>query len=256
MSVAALKSLLETRWHGAPVYGHGQGVQGLATGLAALDRALGAPGIPVGRLTEVFGERSCGKTTLAYGLLAACTARGDVGAFIDPERSFFAPAAESAGVLLERLIVVRPRDAASYRRAADALVRSGACAIVVLDHARAEFLQTYHCARLVAQAEKTATTLLVLSGGRSQPLASFATLRIRLQEVSPIWQSGQSDDAAGSIGDRRLAGYRITCDVVKSKLCAPGQGASFDAMLADVAKSWPLPPAREGAVQVDHVCAM
>jgi|SRR5579872_2278093 len=244
MSVAALKSLLETRWHGAAVYGHAQPVEGFATGLLALDRALGAIGIPKGRLTEAFGERSCGKTTLAYGLLAGCTGRGDVGALIDPERSFFAPAAESAGVVLDRLIVVRPRDAAAYRRAADALVRSGACAIVVMDGANEETLQTHHCARLVAQAEKTATTLFVLSRGRSQPLASFATLRLHVNGLTPLWQSGD-----------RLAGYRITCDVVKSKLSSPGQSASFDALLGEIAGSWPLPHAPETVERAARVCA-
>jgi recombination protein RecA len=244
MSVAALRSLLETRWHGPAVYGHAQAAQGLSTGSADLDRALGGVGIPKGRLTEAFGERSCGKTTLAYGLLAVCTAQGDIGAFLDPERSFFAPAAESAGVVLDRLIVVRPRDAAAYRRAADALVRSSACSIVVIDGANDETLQTHHYARLVAQAEKTSTTLFALSHGRSQSLASFATLRIRLHDLAPLWQSGD-----------RLAGYRISCDIVKSRLSPPGHSAAFDSLLAEVVGSWPVSPARDPAERFEHVCA-
>ena len=226
MSVAALKSLLETRWHGAAVYGHAQPVEGLPPDCYRSTALLEPIGIPKGRLTEAFGERSCGKTTLAQGLLAGCTGRGDVGALIDPERSFFAPAAESAGVILDRLIVVRPRDAAAYRRAADALVRSGACAIVVMDGANEETLQTHHCARLVAQAEKTATTLFVLSRGRSQPLASFASLRVRMHRLAPLWQDGSDGGARLSMG--------ITLDIAKSRMGAPGKSAAVDVCLPDV----------------------
>lgn len=253
MSVAALRSILESRWHGPAVHGHAQALAGVATGIADLDRALGAVGIPIGRLTEVFGERSCGKSTLAYALLARCTHRGDIGALIDPERCFFAPAAESAGIILERLIVVRPRDAAACRRAADAIVRSGACAVVVLDGASSEALQTHHCARLVAQAEKTATILIALSHGTSQPLASFASLRIRARGLAPLWQSGAWSSGPN---DDRLAGYRIAFDIAKSKMSTPGKVATFDVALADVADSWPMPHVRCDEEESAHVCVV
>jgi hypothetical protein len=233
MSVNALRSLLESRWHGSAAHGAAQAARLFTTGIPSLYRALGA-GFPVGRLTEIFGERSCGKTSLAYGLLARCTRIGDLAAWIDSEKSFFAPTAESAGILLEQLLVIRPRDAAGYRRAADAVVRSGACAIVVLDGACSEALQTHHYARLVAQAEKTGTMLVALSRGTSQPLASFASLRIRASGLSPFWQTG-----IRTAYDHRLAGYQIACEVVKSKVSVPGTSAAVNVMLADVAGSWP-----------------
>lgn len=251
MSVSALKSLLESRWHGPAVHGHAQALSGSITGIDDLDRALGVVGIPAGRLTEIFGERSCGKTTFAYALLAKYTRQGDIGAFIDPERSFFAPAAESAGIVLDRLLVVRPRDAAACRRAADAVVRGGACAIVILDGTSSEALQTHHCARLVAQAEKTATTLLALSRGVSQPLASFASLRIRARGLLPLWQPGSHCH-----GDSRLAGYRVAFDVAKSKMGTPGKTASFEVYLADVAGSWPMPLADADEGKFENVCAV
>jgi recA bacterial DNA recombination protein len=242
---------MASRWQGPAVHGHVQAVCPFATGIPSLDRALGDGGIPIGRLTEVFGERSSGKTTFAYGLLARCTRLGDIGAWIDPEKSFFAPAAESAGVVLERLIVIRPRDAVGCRRAADAVVRSGACAVVVLDGASSEALQTHHCARLVAQAEKTATILIALSCGASRPLASFASLRIRTCGLSPFWQSGTRMRT-----DSRLAGYQITCDVVKSKVSIPGKSAAVSVGLADVGASWPESQSRDVEECVDHACAL
>ncbi len=233
MSVSALVTLLESRWSGAAAHGRTLPLTGWPTGIPSLDRALGPAGIPHGRLTEIFGDFSSGKTTLAYGLLAACTSRGDVGAYIDPEASFFAPAAESAGIDLERLLIVRPRQAAALRRAADAVVRSGACAVVILDGLGGNTLQTHHCARLVAQAEKNGITLVALSRGDSQALASFASLRVRMRGLEPLWQSG-------SDGGDRLLGYGIALDIVKSRMGVPGKSAVFEACIVDVAQSWPI----------------
>lgn len=253
MSATALKSLLESRWHGAAVHGHAIGLTTIATGIAEVDRALGTGGIPSGRLTEIFGERSSGKTTLAYALLAGATMRGDIGAVIDPNGSFFAPAADSAGINLERLIVIRPRDATSLRRAADAVVRSGACSVVVLDSARDDAFQTHHCARLVAQAEKTGTTLVALSHGSSQPLASFASLRIRTRGIAPLWQTG-------SDGGGRLLGYDIAIEIAKSRIGVPGRNATFAACMTEVIGSWPVAHAQRAAQAGDgeasNACAI
>ncbi len=232
MSVAALESLLERRWHGALARGPAHAAAGWLSGIQAIDQTLGSTGIPQGRLTEIFGDCSSGKTTLVYALLAACTRRGDIGAYIDPQLSLFAPAAQAAGIDLERLIVVRPNNAGALRRAVDAIVRSGACAVVAVDGA-GDALQTHHCARLVAQAEKTGTALVTISHGESQVLASFASIRLRMRRLSPLWQQG--DD-----GSSRLGGYQIALEVAKSKLSAPGKHAVFQACMLDVTASWPV----------------
>ena len=235
MSVAALETLLERRFHAATVHAKAAPPRGgWSTGITDVDRALGPIGVPHGRITELFGETSSGRTTIAYALLAACTARGDIGAYVDPDNALFAPAARSAGIDLKRLIVVRPSEASSLRRAADALVRSGACAVTVLDGCSAEVLQPHHYARLAAQAEKNGTSLVVLSRGGCQSLASFASLRVHLRGLTPLWQ-------AGSDGGVRLHGYRIALDVAKSKFGAPGKSASFDVHFPEVAGSWWVP---------------
>jgi len=184
-------------------------------------------------LIEIFGERSCGKTTVAYALLATCTAAERVCAYVDPEHGFFAPAARRAGIALEQIIVVRPRDPAALRRSADALVRSGACAVVVLDGRSVSELQTHHCARLIAQAEKTGTTLVALSRGENSALASFATLRLWMRGLCALWQPGAD-------GGDRLSGYGIDVEIVKARSAAAGKCVSFASPLSDVAGTWPL----------------
>jgi len=200
--------------------------------MPALDALLGPRGVPKGQLTEIFGSSSSGKTTLALALLAACTREGGIGAYIDPALSLFAPVAAGAGIDLRRIIVVRPRDEAAARRAVDALVRGGACGVVALDCGDwPHVLQTHHCARLVAQAEKTGTVLLVISGGSNAALASFASLRLRAHGLAPLWQDG-------SDGGRRLQGCVATIDVAKARSTSPGRSVSFEAAIPDVAGTY------------------
>jgi hypothetical protein len=206
---------------------------GLQSGIAELDALLGPAGIPKGQLTELFGARSSGKTTLAFAILSACTRAGAIGAYIDPAGAFFAPAAAGAGIDLRRLIVVRPRGAAAVRRAIDALVRGGACRVVTLDCSELPgALQTHHCARLAAQAEKTATALVIVTDGSVQAVASFASLRLRVRGLAPLWQAGS--DACG-----RLAGCATSIEIAKSRAVAPGRGASIAAPLPEIAGTWP-----------------
>jgi hypothetical protein len=184
-------------------------------------------------MTELFGARSSGKTMVAFALLATAIREGALGAYVDPQGGFFAPAAAGAGIDTRRLIVVRPRDVAGIRRAADALVRGGACAVVVLDCSEApRALQTHHCARLVSQAEKTGTVLVVVTSGDMQPVASFASLRLRAHALAPLWQDG-------SDGSGRLLGCCAFVDIAKSRAIAPGRSARLHAVLSDVAGTWP-----------------
>ena len=207
--------------------------EGLFTG-TGLDKLLGASGIPRGRLTEVLGGPSSGKTSIAFALLAACTRAGLLGAYVDPKSAFFGASAAGAGVTLPRLLVVRPPNAEAARRAVDALVRCGACALVVFDcTGMGDVLRAHQCARLASQAEKTGTALLALSGGDIQALASFASLRLRASGLAPLWQEG-------SAGSGRLAGCDMSVEIVKSRMSAPGKSAVIRAFVPDVHGSWPL----------------
>jgi hypothetical protein len=189
--------------------------------------------IPAGRLTEIFGLRSSGKTSIAFAALARCTQAGALGAYVDCGQSFFAPAAAGAGVETRRLIVVRPQDAAAARRAVDALVRGSACEVVVFDCSDSPHaLQTHHCARLVAQAEKTGTALVVISSGNVQAIAAFASLRLRACGLTPLWQEG-------SDGGARLLGCIATVEVAKARMAVSHHSAQFKILLPDIAGTWP-----------------
>jgi hypothetical protein len=232
-SVAELRSALERRWQGVIPHAAAPVRPGRASGIEALDALLGPTGVPRGQLTELFGARSSGKTMVAFALLAAATREGALGAYVDPSGSFFAPGAAGAGIDVRRLIVVRPREVAAARRAVDALVRGGACAVVVFDGSElAGALQTHHCARLVAQAEKTGTALVIITNGTAQPVASFASLRLAAHDLMPLWQEG-------SDGGGQLLGCIASVDVAKSRAIAPGRSVRFAAALPDVAGTWP-----------------
>jgi len=233
LSVLDLRAQLERRWHSAVAQQGGMGARGLFSGVAGLDELLRPGGVPAGRLTEIIGSPSSGKTGVALAILADALGAGGIGAYIDPDGTFFTPFAAQAGLNLGRLIVVRPPDSAGARRAVDALVRGGACAVVVLDcSGRADLLQTHHCARLAAQAEKTGTALLLLSHGNSSALAYFASLRIGTSGIAPMWQHGS--------GGVRLLGYRTHVGILKSRTAAPGASALLSAALADVTGTWPI----------------
>jgi hypothetical protein len=233
-SVAELRGALERRWQGVVPHAIAPARPGRSSGIAELDTLLGPAGIPMGQLTELFGARSSGKTTLAFAILAACTRAGALGAYVDPAGSFFAPAAAGAGIDMRRLIVVRARGAAATRRALDALVRGGACGVVAVDCSELpDALRAHHCARLAAQAEKTGTALVIVTEGGNVPaVASFASLRVRARGLAPLWQAGS--DAGG-----RLAGCAASIEIVKSRAIAPGRSANIAAPLAEVAGTWP-----------------
>lgn len=234
-TIADLRAQVERRWHGAARVA--RGVEAVRrTGAPEIDALLGG-GMPAGKMTEIFGAASSGKTALALSALAACTREGLIGAYVDPARSFFAPAAHGAGVDLRRCLLVQPADAAGLRRAADALVRGGACAVVVIDCSSAgmsDALAAQHCARLVAHADRAGTALVVLSCGNVQSLAYFASLRLHVRATAPLWQPGAD-------GGPQLAGYAAHVLVAKARAHAPGRSASMQAIVPQARAAWRVP---------------
>jgi hypothetical protein len=111
----------------------------LATGLGDLDRLIGG-GFPQGCVSEVVGPGSCGRTSLAFALLARATAAGECVAVVDGADAFDPPSADAAGVDLARVLWVRPPGLAEALRSAEHVLAAGGFALVVLDLARAERL--------------------------------------------------------------------------------------------------------------------
>lgn len=108
-------------------------VEALSTGSLGLDIALGIGGFPTGRIIEIYGPESSGKTTLSLHAIAESQKRGGMAAFIDAEHAFDKAYAEKLGIDVENLLVSQPDDGEQALEIADALIRSGAIDIIVID---------------------------------------------------------------------------------------------------------------------------
>ncbi len=222
----------------------------IPTGSLALDKALGVGGIPRGRVTEIYGPESSGKTTLALHAVATAQAKGGIAAFIDAEHALDIDYAKKLGVNCDDLLVSQPDTGEQALEIADMLVRSGAIDVVVIDSVaalvpRAEIegeMGDSHMglqARLMSQAlrkltgtiNKTMTALIFINqirmkigvvfgnpetttGGNA--LKFYASVRLDIRRIGSIKQ-GQD-----------VIGNRTRVRVVKNKMAPPFQEVEFD----------------------------
>jgi recombination protein RecA len=107
--------------------------QVISTGSLSLDIALGIGGLPVGRIIEIYGPESSGKTTLSMHAIAEAQKKGGIAAFVDAEHAFDKTYAEKLGIDVDNLIISQPDDGEQALEIADALIRSGAIDIIVID---------------------------------------------------------------------------------------------------------------------------
>ena len=165
---------------------------GLPTGLASLDRLLAGQGFPRGRISELTGAISAGKTSLSLKLAATCTQQGMPVAWIDASQAFYPPSARQQGVILERLLLLRPTDLPGALKAADILLRGQAFPLVIFDWSTdpadgtAPLDVGAAIARLNGLCALSETVLLFLTSPRTarEPLRYYATVRLELQRES------------------------------------------------------------------------